>query len=73
MSETYDGYMTVEIAVDSSRGAVWQNGVWNGSAYEVKLCKWMWKKWHSLTLTGACWTFMENSRCEHSEAMSGTF
>ena len=24
-----------------SRGAVWQNGVWHGSAYEAKLCHWM--------------------------------
>ena len=26
---------------DDSRGAVWQNGVWHGSAYEAKVCNWI--------------------------------
>ena len=41
---------------DGSRGAVWQNGVWHGSAYEAK--GWLWipsggnsgTHWHSSTL-----------------------
>ena len=28
-------------ATDDSRGAVWQNGVWHGSAYEAKVCNWI--------------------------------
>jgi len=24
-----------------SRGAAWQNGIWNGSAYEAKMCCWI--------------------------------
>ena len=26
---------------NGSRGTVWQNGVWRGSAYEIKVCKWI--------------------------------
>jgi len=26
---------------DDSKGAVWQNGIWNGSAYEAKVCNWI--------------------------------
>jgi len=26
---------------DDSRGALWQNGVWHGSAYETKVCNWI--------------------------------
>jgi hypothetical protein len=43
-------------ATDDRRGAVWQNGVWHGSAYEVKVCNWMppcgknCTQWHSSTL-----------------------
>ena len=28
-------------ATDDSSGAVWQNGVWHGSAYEAKVCNWI--------------------------------
>ena len=43
-------------ATDGSRGAVWQNGVWHGSAYEAKVCNWIppcgknCTLWHSSTL-----------------------
>ena len=43
-------------ATDDSRGAVWQNGVWHGSAYETKVCNWIppcgknCTQWHSATL-----------------------
>jgi hypothetical protein len=50
-SEANVVYMAVEVepsrqnsvkfccsATDGSRGAVWQNGVWHGSAYETKVC-----------------------------------
>ena len=48
---------------DGSRGAAWQNGIWHGSAYKsVKLNSSMWKKWHPLTFTDACWTFMETKQ-----------
>ena len=39
---------------DSSRGAVWQNGIWHGSAYEAKVWNWIptcRKKLHPLTFT----------------------
>jgi len=51
MTEKDVGVMTVEVepshqypvifcchVTDSSRGAVWQNSVWNGSVYEAKVC-----------------------------------
>jgi len=52
---------------DGSRVAVWQNGVWYGSAKNfpvTKNCIWskgvslnsMQRNWHTLTLTNACWT-----------------
>ena len=43
-------------ATDDSRGIVWQNGVWHGSGYEVKVCNWIpprgknCTQWHSSTL-----------------------
>ena len=47
---------------DNSKWAVWQNGVWHGSADEAKVCHWnfsMWKKiapidihWHLLNVYG---------------------
>ena len=52
-------------ATDDSRGAVWQNGVWHGSAYETKVCNWIppcGKKLHPVTFTDACWTFMETKQ-----------
>jgi len=50
---------------DDSRGAVWQNSIWHGSAYEAK--GWNWippcrKKWRRLTSINACWMFMENKQ-----------
>jgi hypothetical protein len=39
-------------AIDSSTEAVWQNGVWYGSAYEAEVCYWIppcGKKLHPLT------------------------
>ena len=76
MSETDVGGAVVEVepsyqysiifccyVTDGSRGAAWQNGVWHGSAYKsVKLNSSMWKKWHPLTFTDACWTFMETKQ-----------
>jgi len=44
---------------DSSRGALWHNGVWHGSAYETKVCDWIAEKWHPLTFINTCWTLME--------------
>ena len=41
---------------DSSKGAVWQSGVWHGSVYEAKVCHWipLWEKncthWNSSTV-----------------------
>ena len=70
MSEADAGGMAVEVepsrqysimffccATDSSRGAVWQNGVWCGSMYEAKVCHWIppcgknGSYWHSLKLS----------------------
>ena len=55
--------------IDGSRGAVWQNGIWHGSAYEAKMCHWIplcRRNVHSLT-------FINIYRCEHSEAVGGVF
>ena len=52
-------------ATDDSRGAVWQNGVWHGSAYEAKVCNWIppcRKKLHAMTFVNACWTFTETKQ-----------
>jgi len=64
-------------ATDDSRGAVWQNGVWHGSAYETKMCNWIppcgknCTKWHSPTLAERLRRL--NSGCQHSEAVGGAF
>ena len=55
---------------------VWQNDVWHGSAYEVKVWHWIppWKKWHPLIFINACehlWS--PNSGCEYSETVGGAF
>lgn len=48
-------------ATGGSRGAIWQNGIWHGSAYEVKVCNWIppcekhCSHWHSSTLTEHFW------------------
>ena len=55
---------------EDSKGAVWQNGIWRGSAYETKGCHWIppWGKngtqWYSFTLTE--YLERENSGCKHS-------
>ena len=62
---------------DGSRGAVWQNGIWHGSAYGAKVCNWIppcgknFILWDSLTLAEHWWR--PNSGCEHSEAVGGVF
>ena len=38
---------------DSSRGTVWQNGVWHGSAYEAKVCHWI-LPWESMAPIDTC-------------------
>ena len=50
---------------DGNRGAVWQNSVWHGSAYEVKVWKWIpqcGEKLHLLTFIDACWMFIETKQ-----------
>jgi len=62
---------------DGSRGAVWHNGIWHGSAYEGKVCPWIplcrsnGTHWHSSTLAEHLWR--PESGCEHSEVLSGAF
>ena len=58
---------------DCSRGAVWKNGIWHGSADGVggvSLNSSTWKKQHPLTFIDTCWMFMEtkqwSTKCEHS-------
>ena len=75
MLEVYVGGMAVEVepshwcfitfcchVTDGSKGAVWQSGIWHGSAYETEACHWIppcGKKWHPLTFINAHWMFME--------------
>ena len=50
---------------DGSRGAVSQNGIWHGSAYEAKVWHWIplrVKKWHPLAFINAFWTFLETNQ-----------
>ena len=62
---------------DGSRGAVWQNGIWYGSAYEADVCHWIspcgrnGTHWHSLTLAECFWR--SNSGYECSEMVGGVF
>jgi len=64
-------------AVDGRRGAVWQNGVWHGNAYEAKMWNWIppcrnsGTHWHSLTLAEYLWR--PSSGSWHSEAVGGGF
>ena len=64
-------------ATAGSKGAVWQNGVWHGSAYEAKVCYWIPPcgksgiHWHSSVFGKCLWKW--NSGCEHSEVMGGVF
>ena len=85
MSEVDGGGMAAEVepflqysitflchAIDGSRGAVWQTGVWHGSVHEAKVCRWIppcGKKWYLLTFIDQ----LAASGCEHGEAASGIF
>ena len=63
-------------ATDSSRGAVWENGIWHGSADEAKLC---WsipphsKKWHLLAFIDIWWVFLETKQCIWTQWGVGDF
>lgn len=59
--------------IKGSRGAVWQNGVWNWSVDEAKVSHWIppcgknGTNWHSWMLAECFWR--PKSGCEHGEAM----
>ena len=60
----------------NSRGAVWQNGIWHGSAYGAKVChlippcrKKNGINWHSSTLV----EHLRRPKNEYSEAVGGVF
>ena len=48
--------------VANGRGTAWQKGIWQGSAYEAKVCHWIHpcrkvqKELHTLTFMDAYWT-----------------
>jgi len=62
---------------NGSRGAAWQNGVWQRHAYETKVwhgippCGKNGIHWHSLTLAKCLWRV--SSGCEPSELVGGVF
>ena len=61
---------------DGSRGAVWRNGVWHGSAYEAKMWNWIspCRKKMAPTDIHQClliFLWRSNSGCEHSEVLDG--
>ena len=62
---------------DGSRGAVWQNGIWHGSACEAQVCHWIpsygnsWTHCHSPVLTEHLWR--PKSGCKYSEAVGDAF
>jgi len=59
---------------DSSWGTVWQNGGWHESMDEAKVCHWIppcGKKWHPLTFTDACETFVETKQWVWAQWGSG--
>ena len=61
-------------ATDGTRGVVWQNGIWQGSTREAKVCRWIpscGKKWCPLTLAEHTWR--SNCGCKHSVAVGGVF
>jgi len=64
-------------AIDGSRGAIWQNGIWHASVYGAKVRHWNppcgknGTHWHSLTLAEHLWRL--NSGWVHCEAMGGMF
>ena len=50
---------------DGSRGAVWQNGIWHGSADEPKVYHWILlcrKRWHPLAFISTCQAVMETQQ-----------
>ena len=63
--------------IDGRRGAVWQNGVWHGSADEAKVCHWLPScgknatHWHSSVLAECLWR--PKSGGEHSKVVGGVF
>ena len=65
------------LVTDGSREAVWQNGIWHGSAYQALVCHWIplcrnnCIRWCSLTLAEHWWR--PKSGCKHSEAVSSAF
>jgi len=62
---------------DGSRRAVWQNGVWDESAYEAKMWHWIppsrknGTHWHSRTHSERQWR--PNTGNKHSEVVAGGF
>ena len=62
---------------EGSRGAVWPNGVWRGSAYGTKVCRWIppWRQngipWHLLMLAECLWRLKHGF--EHSRVVDGVF
>ena len=90
MSEVAVGGMAAEVepshqysltcccwVTDGSRGAVWHNDIWHGSADEAKRCHWIpplrknGTHRHSSMLGEHLWK--PNSGCEHTEAVGGAF
>ena len=64
-STTFCCYVT-----DGSRRAVWQNGIWHGSALETKLFRWIppsGTQWYSLALAECL--RRPNNECEYSEVV----
>ena len=90
MSEADVGGMAVEVepshqysitfccyVTDGSRGAVWQNAIWHGNAYEEKMCHWIVPCRKNGThrcspVLAECW-WRPHSGCEHSDAVGGAF
>ena len=65
------------LETDSSRGAVWQNGIQHGSAWEAKACHWI----PPCGKDGTCWQppklaehlWRPNVGCGHTEEVGGVF
>ena len=61
---------------NGSRWAAWQNDIWHGSVYEVKVCHWIPTcgknvTWLHLTFAEHWWR--PNSGCKHCEVVGGVF